>query len=351
MSGETALFFHRLHIPVLLICAVLALSAALAVPQPQPLLLAAAILGGFAMAYARLQHFSLALAASLAPLPGILWFGPAAYPLCIAFAILMAADYGRALLKGENLYAALSRALLPLLGTLLFALCWSLLVPVPLASLLASATATALCLPPLALGVSYGEDAIVRGNRSREKMQRLFTFAGGIAEPRWSLSLTGIGVVLAMLGSFQISWQPPLLDWLGAPVAGLLLFAFTRDWHVALGGALAAALVLLFSGGAGALPLFLLFALSLSRAISAYRQRGEDILMSTRRAMEDQASTILFAGLAAIIAVAATGGVLAGVQAAVGGIAALVLFPAFAGSLRWLFPARRSMEEMYRAKV
>ena len=28
-----------------------------------------------------------------------------------------------------------------------------------------------LGLPPLALGVSYGEDAIVRGNRSREKMQ------------------------------------------------------------------------------------------------------------------------------------------------------------------------------------
>lgn len=70
MSGATALFFHRLQFPVLLICAALAIGGAWAMPQPAPWLLAAAIIGGFAMAYARLQHLSLALAAALAPLPG-----------------------------------------------------------------------------------------------------------------------------------------------------------------------------------------------------------------------------------------------------------------------------------------
>ena len=104
--------------------------------------------------------------------------------LCVAFAILMAADYGDALLKEQNPYAALSRALLPLLGTLLFVLVWSLPALSRLESLLAAAAATALCLTPLALGVSYGEDAIIRGNRQREKMLRLFAFAGHIAEPR-----------------------------------------------------------------------------------------------------------------------------------------------------------------------
>jgi hypothetical protein len=40
---------------------------------------------------------------------------------------------------------------------------------------------------------------------------------------------------------------------------------------------------------------------------------------------------------------------MAALHAATGLAAALVLFPAFAGTLRSLFPARRSVEEMYRA--
>ena len=272
--------------------------------------------------------------------------------LCVAFAILMAADYGDALLKEQNPYAALSRALLPLLGTLLFVLVWSLPALSRLESLLAAAAATALCLTPLALGVSYGEDAIIRGNRQREKMLRLFAFAGNIAEPRWSVSLTGIGVVLAVLGGLQITAQPPVFDWLAAPLTGVLLFMFTRDGYAALAACFAAALVLLSSGGiGGALWLFVLFALSLSLAVTAYRQRGETTVMATRRAIEDQGSTILFAGLAAIIAALSRGGILAGLYAGAALITALILFPAFAGTLRHFFPARRSVEDMYRARA
>ena len=155
MSGDSAPFFLRLRLPILLVFAALALWGAYAVPEPAPLGLAAAALGGFLAAYARLRHFSLALAATLAPLPGILWFGPAAYALCIALAILITADYGDALLREESPNGAFGRALPSLAGTLIFACLWSLFAQVNLPSLLAAAAATALCLPPLVLSVDF----------------------------------------------------------------------------------------------------------------------------------------------------------------------------------------------------
>jgi hypothetical protein len=352
MRGEGTPFFLRLRLPILLVFAGLALWGAIAVPEPQPAALAAAGLGGFLAAYARFRHGSLALAAALAPLPGILWFGHAAYALSIAFAILMTAEYSNALLREQNPYAALARALPPLAGALLFACLWSLHGPVQLPGLLAAAAATALCLPPLALSVTFGESEIVGGNRQREKLLRIFAFAGNIAEPRWSITLSGIGLVLAVLGWFEITILPPVFDWLAAPAAGLLIFAFTLDIYAAFAGLAGGGLILLFAGGVGgALLLFLLFALFLARAAGRFRIHGETAQMAMRRAMEEEGSSILFAGLAAMIAAAPRGGAAAALHAGSGLIAALVLFPAFAGALRWAFPARRSVEEIYRTSA
>jgi hypothetical protein len=352
MSGEGAQFFLRLRLPILLVFAALAVWGAIAVSEPQPVTLAAAALGGFLAAYARLRHVWLALAAALAPLPGILWFGQAAYALSIAFAILMTADYSDALLKEQNPHIALARALPPLAGALLFACLWSLHVPVQLPGLLAAAAVTALCLPVLAFSVIFGEAAIVRGNRQREKLLRIFAFAGNIAEPRWSISLSGAGLVLAVLGWFEITAMPPAFDWLAAPVAGLLIFAFTLDIYAGFAGLAAAALILLFTGGVGgALLLFLLFALFLARTARRFRAHGEAAQMAMRRAMEEEGSSILFAGLAAMIAAVPRGGAVAALHAGCGLIAALILFPAFAGALRSIFPARRSIEEIYRASA
>ena len=346
MSGA----FQLLRLPILMLCAGLALWGAYAVPEPDPIALAAAALGGFLIAYARLRHVSLAMAATLAPLPGILWFGTSAYALAIAFAILMAADYGDAQLKEHNPYTAIVRALPSLAGTLLFACLWSLRVPVQLQSLVAASAATALCLPPLALSVPFDEQVIVRGNRQRESLLRHFAFAARIAEPRWSISLTAIGMVLAVLGSLEIVARPPLFDWLAAPAAGLLLFAFTLDMYAAIAALLAAALVLLFSGGVGgALLLFLLFALDLGRRVTALRQQGEN--MALARAIEEKGSAILFAGLAAMVAAAPRGGAVAVLHAACGLVAALILFPAFIGALKTLFPGRRSVEDLYRSSA
>jgi len=352
MSGDSAPFFLRLRLPILLVFAALALWGAYAVPEPQPVALAAAALGGFLAAYARLRNVPLALAAALAPLPGILWFGQAAYALSIAFAILMTADYSDALLKEHNPYIALARTLPSLAGALLFACLWSLHVPVQLPGLLAAAAATALCLPPLALSVPFGESAIVRGNRQREKMLRIFAFVGNIAESRWSMSLSGVGMVLAVLGWFEITVWPPYFDWLAAPAAGVLIFAFTLDIYAAFAALAAAALILLFTGGVGgALLLFLLFALFWGRAAGRFRAHGETAQMAMRRAMEEEGNSLLFAGLAAMIAAVPRGGAIAALHAGCGLIAALVLFPAFSGALRRMFPPHQSVEDMCRASV
>jgi hypothetical protein len=350
MSGDSSFFFHRLRLPILIVCAALALWGAYAVPQSAPVALAAAASGGFLAAYARLRHFSLALAASVAPLPGILWFGSSAYALCIALAILMTADYGDALLKEENPHPALVRVMPALAAALIFAGLWSLFARVDLPGLLAAAAATILCLPPLLLSVDFTEEAVVRSNRQREKLLRLFTLVGHIPEPRWSISLSGVGVVLAVLGCFEITAKPPVFDWLSAPVAAALLFAFTRDIHAVLAGLAACALLLLFTGGlGGALLLFLLFAVTLERNSGGFRAQGENAAMAARRAIEERGSAILFAGLAAMIAAAARGGGLAALHAGCGLIAAIILFPAFWGALQRIFPARRSIEEIYRA--
>ena len=326
------------------------LAALYFVPQPAPLALAGAALGGFAVALMCLRHPELALAAALAPFPGILWLGASAYALLLAFTILTAAAYGNALLKSEDGLAALVKPLPALIGTLLLAFLWSLHMPVQLQSQLATAAATILLLPPLILAVHFDEDAIVRGNRWREASLRIFSFAARITESRWSLSLSGVGVVLAVLGYFQLGHHPPLFDWLAAPACAAIIFVLTRDGHSAVAALAASALLLLFTAGvSGALLLFLLFTLLLGRAAAAWRHQGESEAMAWTRAFEDQGAIVAFAGLAAMIAATPRGGAPAALHAGFGLVAALILFPAFAGALRTLVPRRRSVQELYKA--
>ena len=142
------------------------------IPQTEPIRLALAVTSAFLVALARLRHFGLALAAALAPLPGIFWFGTSAYALTIAFTILAAAAMGDAALKEENPLAPLRRPLLALAASVLFSLVWSLHAPVQLLSLLAAAAAAVIFLPLLALTVDWNEAARARGNRQREALLR-----------------------------------------------------------------------------------------------------------------------------------------------------------------------------------
>lgn len=342
--------FYALRLLSLLLFAAAVLAALYFIPQPDPWALALAGLAGFAVALAYLRHTGLALAAALAPFPGILWFGNSAYALILAFSLLAAGAYANALLKGEDAPAAMAKPFPALMGTLLFAILWSQHVAVQLQSLLATAAATTLFLPALVLAVPVSEGDIARGNRVREKALRLFSFAARMTEPRWSLALTGAGLVLAVLGYFQVTPQPPLFDLLAAPMAGALVLALTRDGRSAFAALAAAVLVLLFTGGVGgALMLFLFFASVLGRAAALWRRSGDSESLAWTRAIEDHGAGIAFAGLAAMIAAMPRGGPPAALHAGIGLSVALILFPAFSLFLHALIPRRRKVEELYRA--
>jgi hypothetical protein len=352
MSGKMAPVLQGLRFLTVLLFAAATIAALWYVPQPVPLAPGLAALGVFGVALARLRHPGLALAAALAPFPAILWFGTSAYALMLAFAMLTIAAYGDAALKNENGLAAIAKPLPALAGTLLLAILWSLHVPVQLQSLLAIAAATIVALPALVLTAGFDEDAIVSGNRQRETDLRVFAIVARIAEPRWSLALTGAGTVLAVLGYFQIARQPPHFDWLAAPLAAAIVVVLTRDARGAVAALAVCALLLLFTGGVGgALLLFLLFALVLGRAVAAWRAAGESETMAWTRAIEEQGATILYAGLAAMIAAVTRGGPTAALHAGFGLIAALILFPAFSGALHAAVPRRRSVEELYRSNA
>ena len=346
---DIAPVIHRFRFPLFLLFAAANAAALYFVPQAEPLNLALSALGGFLAALARFRHAGLALVSTLAPLPGILWFGPSGYALCIAFAILMAAAWSDARLKEENPRSATLAIAPALAGPLIFSLLWSLHAPVQLPSLLGASGATLICLPLLLMTLGFGESAIARGNRQREALLRFSVLFARIAEPRWGLSLSGVGLVLAVLGYFQIAARPAPFDWLAAPVACLILAAATRDIRAGLAALAAAGLLLLFSGGVnGSLLIFLLFALALGQA---WRGAGDSVELAWTRALEDHAATILFAGVAAMIAALPRGGVGAALHAGFGVIAALILFPAFTGALHRIFPRRRSVEELYRSSA
>jgi hypothetical protein len=255
-------------------------------------------------------------------------------------------------LRGEDATAAMGKVLPALAGTLLFAVLWGLHAPVQLRSLLMSSLATALFLPALVLISSFGEDAVVRGNRQREILLRVFAYPARLAEPRWSMSFAGVGLVLAVLGYSQILHHPPVFDWLSGGVIALIVLILVRDGRSALAALAVSALLLIFTGGvSGTQLLFLLFVLLLARTATRWREAGETASAAFMHAIEDTGPPILFAGLAAMIAALARGGPLAALHAGYSLTGALILFPAFAGTLHALVPRRRSVEELYKSSA
>ena len=91
--------------------------------------------------------------------------------------------------------------------------------------------------------------------------------------------------------------------------------------------------------------------MALGRAAAAWRAAGESETLAWTRAIEEQGATILYAGLAAMIAAVPRGGPAAALHACFGLIAALILFPAFSGALHVAVPQRRSVEELYRSNA
>ncbi len=349
MRPASASLMYRMRFALLLVFAAVMLAALLTNPHPPATALGLAVLAGLLPALALLRQAGLALGATLSALPGALWLGAAAYPLCLAFAVLLAAAWRDSVLM-EKKRPGVGPVFAGLAGAMLLALAWY--TRQPLAALAASALSAAVFVPVFARGFPMGDLAITRGNRQREAWARLMASGTRITEPRWGISLAASGVVLAVLAWTRITPSPPLLDVLAMPAAAAIVFLLTRDMRAALGGLGAAGLVLLFTQNVGApLLLFVLLAGTLARAVFLRHRVLEPWRLGWSRALEEQGIALLCAGLAAILAMGVLEGLFAGLRMGCGLVAALLLFPAFTSALHAIWPPRRSVEELYKASA
>ena len=309
-------------------------------PQPDLVIIGLSVLAGFVPALGFFRNLWLALAVVLAPLPGVLGFGVSAYALCVGVGLVLAAALVEADLGQENRRAALNKILIPIAAMLLLGAAWSIHTPVQLAGLIGTSAATVVFVPLLVLILPFGEEFIARANRRREILQRFSAGFARIAEARWCFSLSGAGLVLAVLGWFEIAIKPRPFDMLAAAGVAAILLVLTRDLRAGLGALAAAALVVLFTGGVdGSLLLFLFFA-----SLLGARQKE---VGAWARALEGHAAMILFAGLASVLTAIPQDGPRGALHGFYGVAAALILFPAFSGALLALLPRRRSVEELY----
>jgi hypothetical protein len=318
--------------------------------HPPSILLAAAFFAAAAVALAQLRYLRLAVVAALAPLPGLAWFAPQAYPFGVALAALMAAGLTGRLLKGgseEDSFAALFDPLPALMGVCVVGLGWSAWGKADFGALFITALSVLVALPVGAIFLPFGERFHVAANRVREARAPWTRALARLTEARWAFSLCGVTLVFAVLALFEITGRPPPADWIACVAIGLVLQVVTLDWRSGIAGLLSAALLLLYGGGMNlSLLLFVLLALYLSQATR--QARGHDKITSWARALEDHAVPIFFAGLGAVLTSTILDGVIAGVDAAASLLAVLLVFPALTLAQIHLLPERRSVEELYK---
>jgi hypothetical protein len=348
MKGRLIPLFLRFRVGALaLLCALVV--AAFILHRPS-LLLAAAIMVAVCVALVQLRYLRLALVVALAPLPGLLWFSAFGYPIAFALASLMAAGLTARLLRGateEDAFAALFDAMPALAGTAVIAFVWSLWERADFVGLLCAVLAVLLALPVGTIFLPFGEQFHLAANRAREARAPLAETLARLAEVRWAYSLCGIALVFAVLGLFEISGRPPLVDWIGCVLVAVVLHVVTLDWRAGIAGLAAAALLLLFAQGLNAaLLLFVLLALFLAQG--ARRHRDADDIAAWARTIEDHAVPVFFAGLGAALLSGILNDIDAGIDAAAALVAALLVFPALTLAQHHLLPRRRSVEELYK---
>ncbi|MGQ0741326.1 MAG: hypothetical protein ACT4OG_03395 [Alphaproteobacteria bacterium] len=230
-------------------------------------------------------------------------------------------------------------------------------------------------LPPLFVGVVPVREAhIARFNRTREWRERALSWFAVFSIPRWSYAAAGIAAVVAAIvyfdRSFPFLWQAMSLPALAlAALTGLLAVAF-GNWRnlLSCGAAAFAAMIfgawcavklgaeiwqaafhsLVFWGAGAALLYFMAFRLS-------HYRRNEPMVIACSRAVDETAgpAVLLSLGLVAAVLSGALVDALTPAAALVPVAqlaAALILFPSLAAALDDLFPRRRSLKELYRAR-
>ncbi|MEJ1969686.1 MAG: hypothetical protein WDN03_13780 [Rhizomicrobium sp.] len=374
-----------------------------AVPVGAIFLSVISLAAAFAVAFLHLRHMALAAVATAAPLPGMFAAGPFAVDHGLDIAGLLAV-YGFATVAGAVLCSGIVTVilagrdgaeaafvspprLLPALGAavlvaVVLAIGWLFreargLAFAMSAEMMASAVSVILFIGFGAATLPFSETAITQVNRARERRGRRLGLMTLVVEPRWGMSLSGVALVLAVLGAFgagSVLAKNGLLAepayWLATAVVVFgVVFAISRDGREAVGASLALAVSIALGvwlwgravGHVTPLPFLdilaaaaaaLLVALDLLDRARRYRAAGDAPLVARLRAIEDDAMPALFGCGGAAAAMApwiVLHGSLATLAAlfALGGGAALVLAPALATALETLLRRRMSVEDLY----
>ncbi len=369
------------------------------VPPDEGLILAAiAFVLATGVAFFHFRHVGMAVVTVLAPCMGMVAAGLAARGLampvllaiygagCIAAALTGGEIVRRVLTEGiaDAAKLALARLFLP---TLLAALAgaavlaaWlfrvSPALAVRAAVLLIVSIASGVVVTAFAASVlPFGEGFFTLANRVREWRETALRGATRIVEPRWALSMSGIALVLAVLGWFgaapflghaALFAKPALWGASGLSVF-LLSFAAGRDWREALAALLALAalaLPVLWMWGAAIrhLPpmieiLTVLTAAYLPMLVLIDGRRrffaaGDESAVARLRALEDLGASAYFATATAVAAMlpwivpSRSAAMLAAAFLLAGG-AAILVQPALATTLEWFAPRRRSLKQLY----
>jgi hypothetical protein len=357
--------------------------------------------------YALLLSVRLTLIAVVAPLlatvwwiaalsPGGVWSGPHTRLAPEFFAVLaagllvaalqlhvMMAQFARAMDRVEAVGAASNAVLIGILvmlaaGAGIASQAWDLTVAHAIGVSVALMLAASFLLPPLAASfLPFNEAYIARLNRARERREWLISYFAILTVSRWAFATIGITAVFATIiyfdSTFAALWQVAMKPYAIAFAAiGLLAAIGLRDWRsffscglppfvMSLVGAwaltqfgfaphYAAEISLLLGSAAGAGFVFFLAA-----PTTRYQCSGDPILIAFARALNETGAAVIILALALALALLA-GALITNSPPAVTLLplchiaSALVLFPAIAAALEDLFPRRRSLEELYRAR-
>lgn len=227
-------------------------------------------------------------------------------------------------------------------------------------------------LPALLSFVTFDEASIAELNRIREKRTARAYWVSMVAVPRWGTSVSGIGLVFAVLAYFlsEAEFIGGVSQFLVPTVAAGLVFlgagfASSGAWREATAIFLAGCWILLFQfafsvrvPGAGVylpfgsltvIAVSLLATLSLSTRARQLRGTGDDSAVARLKSVEEGAIAVTFATLGALAALVLWPGMDLGALflLVVGALAATILTPALATAIESLLPRRRSVEELY----
>jgi hypothetical protein len=230
-----------------------------------------------------------------------------------------------------------------------------------LLALLSGVSALAIALPA-ARYFPCDEDFIVRANRLRERRERWLDGLAFVIQPRWGWSVGGIALIFAVLGFFGgrdsgATWpSPAIVSSAESLLFAIIAFAAIRNVRRTIAFLLAAAVLALLAfwicgrspEAAPILAMAIAVAATPSLMIAVqsakFARAGDRTTVAALRASEQLAIPIIFLCLASSIALFALGAFACAILVVLGGVAALIVFPALTTAIHDLFPPRASLD-------